>query len=192
MARLQLTKLTLRYEPAENPSRSLGVKCAVPASWLAKPTPCEKLIKFFCKTYLARRNEALDANALELLRAPRATDPVDRAAPIRDLLAGPDAPETLYLGTPAPPDPCAAVDARSAALLEQFQNGALDRQSFMDEMNAVQAEKQRILAALPDDECSGDDDASDAGDDAAREGPALPGGGDDFDFGGGDDFGLGY
>lgn len=171
MAGMNLTKVTIRYEPSDDPERCLGVKCAIPAKWVEAPTPCAKLVKFFAKTYNARRGARLDPKTMNIMLTSRGA-PIDNTTTIKALLATEGISETIYVGVPPAPDPCAHLDAEAASLIGKFNAREIDHSDLTAGLSAIETKKMAIRGGL----------ALEAGDDgAAPEGPALPDG-DAFDF----------
>ena len=179
MAKMNMTKITLRYEPCDDPEQCLGVKCAIPAKWLEAPTPSFKLLKFFTKTYNARRGASLDPKKLRLMLKSRSS-PLDSDLPIKDLLATEGLGDTIYVGVPPRPDPCAHLDADARGLIEQFNRREIGNSELTSKLHLIEIERKKILgdAPPPDD----DDDGGGGGGDAPVEGPASMGAHDAFDF----------
>lgn len=170
MAKMNLTKITIRYEPCDDPELCLGVKCAIPAKWLERPTPAAKLVKFFTQTYNQRRRASLDPKQLRLMLKNRGA-PLDPATPISKLLETEGLGDTIYVGVPPAPDPCAHLDRQAMELINQFNQRTIDHSALTARLHDIELERKRIRGDAPPD----DDEPG------AVEGPAMPAG-DAFDF----------
>lgn len=175
MAGMNLTKITIRYEPSDDPEVCLGVKCAIPAKWIEQPTPCAKLVKFFAKTYNQRRRAALDPKKMRVMLSSNGA-PIEDGTTIAQLLKTEGITETIYVGIPPPPDPCAHLNKAAAALIAKFNAREVDNREFTAGLADIEKQKMRIRAGL-----AGLEDGGGSDEDGPAEGPALPGG-DEFDF----------